>query len=79
MLDQTGRGAEHPRAAADRLHHRQLRQPAGSRGSSKAQVDGCCSRANMLVTDRGPKDWGLTWAPWSWATPRDLSVKTRSR
>lgn len=26
-------------------------EPAGNRGSCKAQVDGCCGRANMLVTD----------------------------
>ena len=26
-------------------------EPAGNRGSSKAQVDGCCGRANMLVSD----------------------------
>ena len=51
-------------------------EPAGNRGSSKAQVDGCCGRANMLVTDHEPKDWAWTWAPWSWATPqRDLSVE----
>ena len=56
-------------------------EPAGNRGSSKAQVDGCCGRANMLVTDHEPKDWGAwTWAPWSWVTPRATCPwKTRSR
>ncbi|MEI2996175.1 MAG: hypothetical protein V8T19_03275 [Senegalimassilia anaerobia] len=34
-------------------------EPAGNRGSSKAEVDGCCGRANMKVTDHAPQDWGI--------------------
>ena len=50
--------------------------PAGNRGSSKAQVDGCCGRANMLVTDHEPKDWGLDVGTMELGnTPRDLSVE----
>ena len=48
-------------------------EPAGNRGSSKAQVDGCCGRANMLVTDHEPKDWGLDVGTMELGnTPRDL-------
>ena len=51
-------------------------EPAGNRGSSKAQVDGCCGRANMLVTDHEPKDWGLDVGTMELGnTPRDLSVE----
>jgi len=35
-------------------------EPAGNRGSSKAQVDGCAGRADMLLKDYGDKS--ITWA-----------------
>lgn len=51
-------------------------EPAGNRGSSKAQVDGCCGRANMLKTDHEPRDWGLDVGTMQLGdTPRDLSVE----
>ncbi len=50
-------------------------EPAGNRGSSKAQVDGCCGRANMLVTDHEPRDWGFVGTYELGNTPRDLSVE----
>ncbi len=57
-------------------------EPAGNRGSSKAQVDGCCGRANMIVTDHEPVDWGIreASAPWNSATRRaTFPWKTRFR
>lgn len=64
-------------------------EPAGNRGSSKAQVDGCCGRANMLVTDysdpnnsmhdywltSAEKDWGKVGTMELGNTPRDLSIE----
>ncbi len=53
-------------------------EPAGNRGSSKAEVDGCCGRANMLTTDHEPKDWGIREGVGTMElgdTPRDLSVE----
>ena len=53
-------------------------EPAGNRGSSKAQVDGCCGRANMIVTDHDPVDWGIREGIGTMElgnTPRDLSVE----
>ena len=53
-------------------------EPAGNRGSSKAQVDGCCGRANMLVTDHEPRDWGIREGVGTMElgnTPRDLSIE----
>jgi len=53
-------------------------EPAGNRGSSKAQVDGCCGRANMIVTDHEPVDWGIREGIGTMElgnTPRDLSVE----
>lgn len=53
-------------------------EPAGNRGSSKAQVDGCCGRANMLVTDHEPRDWGIREGVGDMElgnTPRDLSIE----
>ncbi len=52
--------------------------PAGNRGSSKAEVDGCCGRANMLVTDHEPRDWGIREGVGTMElgnTPRDLSIE----
>ena len=51
--------------------------PAGNRGSSKAEVDGCCGRAKMTVTDHEPQDWGIRDGVGTMElgdTPRDLSV-----
>ena len=56
-------------------------EPAGNRGSSKAEVDGCCGRANMLVTDHEPRDWGIRDGIGTMElgnTPRDLSVEDKS-
>ena len=53
-------------------------EPAGNRGSSKAEVDGCCGRANMLVTDHEPRDWGIRDGIGTMElgnTPRDLSIE----
>ena len=53
-------------------------EPAGNRGSSKAEVDGCCGRANMLVTDHEPCDWGIRDGIGTKElgnTPRDLSIE----
>jgi anaerobic selenocysteine-containing dehydrogenase len=55
-------------------------EPAGNRGSSKAQVDGCCGRANMLKTDHEPVQWNLKDRLGDISemrlgnTPRDLSI-----
>ena len=53
------RRAEHPRPAAHRLPHRQLRrarrQPRLLEGPGSTA---CCGRANMIVTDHEPVDWG---------------------
>lgn len=52
-------------------------EPAGNRGSSKAEVDGCCGRANMKVTDHEPRDWGIRESVGTMElgnTPRDLSI-----
>lgn len=53
-------------------------EPAGNRGSSKAQVDGCCGRANMLVTDNGEQShtWGIDVGTMHLGdTPRNLSIE----
>ena len=53
-------------------------EPAGNRGSSKAQVDGCCGRANMLVTDNGEQShtWGVDVGTMHLGdTPRNLSIE----
>ena len=53
-------------------------EPAGNRGSSKAEVDGCCGRANMKVTDHEPQDWGIRSGVGTMElgdTMRDLSVE----
>ena len=53
-------------------------EPAGNRGSSKAEVDGCCGRANMKVTDHAPQDWGIREGVGTMElgnTPRDLSIE----
>ena len=39
-------------------------EPAGNRGSSKAEVDGCCGRANMKVTDHAPQRLGHPRGRW---------------
>ncbi|RKI97240.1 twin-arginine translocation signal domain-containing protein [bacterium D16-34] len=53
-------------------------EPAGNRGSSKAQVDGCCGRANMMKTDHDPVDWGIREGIGTMElgnTPRDLTIE----
>ncbi len=61
-------------------------EPAGNRGSSKAEVDGCAGRANMLVTDFSVTDdewethpaykWGVGVGTMELGnTPRDLSIE----
>lgn len=53
-------------------------EPAGNRGSSKAQVDGCCGRASMLVSDHDPIDWGIREGIGTMElgnTPRGLSIE----
>ena len=64
-------------------------EPAGNRGSSKAEVDGCAGRANMLVTDYSDKNnsyhdrwvkhpsktWGHCGTMELGNTPRDLSIE----
>ena len=53
-------------------------EPAGNRGSSKAEVDGCAGRANMKVSDHDPWDWGIRDGIGTMElgnTPRDLSVE----
>ncbi len=54
--------------------------PAGNRGSSKAEVDGCCGRANMYGVPHEPQDWNLQSHEGISTmelgnTPRDLSVE----
>ena len=56
-------------------------EPAGNRGSSKAEVDGCCGRANMKVTDHDPQDWNIRESVSTMElgnTPRDLSVEEQA-
>ncbi|MGN0038836.1 MAG: molybdopterin dinucleotide binding domain-containing protein [Coriobacteriales bacterium] len=53
-------------------------EPAGNRGSCKAQVDGCCGRANMLVADYGEasRTWGVGVGTMELGnSPRDLTVE----
>ncbi len=53
-------------------------EPAGNRGSSKAEVDGCCGRANMKITDHDPQDWLIRDGVSSMElgdTGRDLSIE----
>ena len=61
-------------------------EPAGNRGSCKSQVDGCCGRANMLVTDHSKSDaewadhmsskWGVGVGTMELGnTPRDLTIE----
>ena len=80
--DQTGHAVQNtPRAAADRLHHRQLRrarrQPRFVEGPG-----GRLLRPRQHAGDRpsSRRTGAWTWAPWSWATPRATCPwKTRSR
>ena len=53
-------------------------EPAGNRGSSKAEVDGCAGRAKMTVSDHEPHDWGIRDGVGTMQlgdTMRDLSVE----